>query len=158
MRTTRILLPMALLVLLAVPARAEDDAADLLRQARAAETVDRDVPRAMDLYRRAFEGGSDRASLDAGLALARLQEERGQNQPALETLARAMERLGARMDDAAKRTVHDAMLRLLPPGARGRSPLGEVVGPPRPAAPSPRGIRARPAGTRPSAPRRPPRA
>jgi hypothetical protein len=123
---------LALLVLAAVwvvPARAgEDDATALLGRARTAESVERDVAAAMDLYRQAVDApGSPDASRDAALALARLQEERGAVSEALATLVLATERFATRMDEATKRQVHEALVRLLPPGSTARSPLGQVV-------------------------------
>src|SRR5262245_35500431 len=100
------------ILLLSSVARADggDDPAALLRQARTAETVDRDVPRAIALYRRALSSaGNPDASRDAALALGRIHEERGDRQDALNTYVAATERFAARMDDETKRRVHDAI-------------------------------------------------
>lgn len=107
-------------------APAEDPGA-MLRRARVAETVDRDLPRAIELYRRVYAaaGDSDPAR-DAALHLMDLLEARGDRAGALE-LARALtDRMSVRLDDAMKRQVHETMARALPAGSHAKSPLGDV--------------------------------
>jgi hypothetical protein len=77
---------------LAPSARAEEDAADLLRRAKTAETVDRDVARAKDLYRRALQLAPDSpAGGEAADALARLEDEASARAQATRLLARALD-------------------------------------------------------------------
>lgn len=127
MRTALLALLLPLALLASVALAADDDAPALLRLAQTAEKADRDVAKALALYARAVDApGSPDASRDAALALARLQEERGARADALATLGLATERFASRMDEATKRLVHESMVRLLPPGSKARSPLGEV--------------------------------
>jgi hypothetical protein len=127
MKTTTLLsLLVVLSFLFASPAFAGDDPVDLLAKAKTAETVERDVPKAIDLYRRAMLAGTEKPSLDAALALARLQEERGESENALSTLVQAAEHLAPVMDDATKRKVQEGIARLLPPGASARGPYGLI--------------------------------
>lgn len=112
-----------------------EDAASLLRKARVAESVENDVPKALDLYRRAVDaGGSPDASKDAALRLADLLELRGKKTEAFAVLDTITERYAARLDDAQKKKVHDAIARLLPAGSRARTPLGEIYVLPAPGA------------------------
>ncbi|MBL9089354.1 MAG: HEAT repeat domain-containing protein, partial [Planctomycetia bacterium] len=110
-------------------ARAEDaeDPGALLRKARTTEAADRDVAAAIPMYRKvmALAPASD-AARDAGLRLLELLEQRGEKTAALEVAAALTERLSARLDDDAKRKVHEAMARMLPAGSKARSPLGEI--------------------------------
>lgn len=115
-----------------------DDPGALLRRARAAETVDRDVAAALALYRQVFDAapGTD-AGRDAGLRLLELLEVRGDRRAGVEVARVLTEAYGARLSGDAKRLVHEAMARMLPAGSRMRSPLGELyVVPPFGAAPS----------------------
>jgi hypothetical protein len=135
--STTSVLALVLLIALAPLAHAEEDPVDLLRAAGTAESADRDLEKAMNLYLRVFtvwDEDSARATQaqwdaarDALIALARLQEKRGMGAEALVSLELVTERMGARLTDEQKRAVHEAMLRLLPPGGRARSPLGEVT-------------------------------
>lgn len=104
-----------------------DDPGALLRRARAAETVDRDVAAALALYRQVFDAapGTD-AGRDAGLRLLELLEVRGDRSAGVEVARVLTEAYGARLADDAKRLVHEAMARMLPAGSRMRSPLGEL--------------------------------
>lgn len=110
-------------------ARAEDaeDPGALLRKARTTEAADRDVAAAIPMYRKvmALAPASD-AARDAGLRLLELLEQRGEKTAALEVAVALTERLSARLDDDAKRKVHEAMARMLPAGSKARSPLGEI--------------------------------
>ncbi|MFO0933461.1 MAG: HEAT repeat domain-containing protein [Planctomycetota bacterium] len=110
-------------------ARAEDaeDPGALLRKARTTEAADRDVAAAIPMYRKvmALAPASD-AARDAGLRLLELLEQRGEKTAALEVASALTERLSARLDDDAKRKVHEAMARMLPAGSKARSPLGEI--------------------------------
>ena len=110
-------------------ARAEDaeDPGALLRKARTTEAADRDVAAAIPMYRKvmALAPASD-AARDAGLRQLELLEQRGEKTAALEVAAALTERLSARLDDDAKRKVHEAMARMLPAGSKARSPLGEI--------------------------------
>ncbi len=116
------------LALAAPTALADDDPAALLRQARVAETVERDPAKALDLYRRAFEaGGTSEAARDAALAAASLLEAGGKPDEAFKTLSLLTERMGAALDDATKGKVHEAMARLAPEGVVVKTPLGEVI-------------------------------
>lgn len=110
-------------------AHAEDaeDPGALLRKARTTEAADRDVAAAIPMYRKvmALAPASD-AARDAGLRLLELLEQRGEKTAALEVAVALTERLSARLDDDAKRKVHEAMARMLPAGSKARSPLGEI--------------------------------
>ncbi len=104
-----------------------EDAASLLRRGKVAESVEHDVPKAMDLYKKALDaGGSSDAARDAALRLADLLEVRGKRSDALDLLRTVTERLTSRLDEEQKRRVHEAMARLLPAGSHARSPLGDV--------------------------------
>src|SRR5881397_256308 len=84
-------------------ARAEDaaeDAAALLRRARAAETVDRDFKGAIDLYKKVFDAPASEAGRDAGLRLLELLESRGDPTGALRVATRLTEGYSMRLDDA----------------------------------------------------------
>lgn len=123
---------LALLLLLGLAPRArageEEQARELLERARVAEVVEHDPARALALYREAAErSGRGPAALLALLAQARLHEARGEASLAIAALERATQHAAAHMDEAQKRAVHDALLRLLPPGSRARSPLAEIV-------------------------------
>ena len=114
---------------------APEDPASLLRRARAAETADRDVAKAIELYRAVVAaGGTSDAARDAALRLADLHEVRGERGAAVEDLKLVTERFGDRLDDATKRRVHESLARLLPAGSHVRSPLGDVYVLPTPGA------------------------
>ena len=105
----------------------EEAAAALVRRARTAEAVDRDVQGAIALYRKAIEAGvTGDAVKEAWVRLARLLEQTGKNSEALTALTTLTDRFADKLSDAEKKEVHEAMGRLLPPGAHGRSPLGDV--------------------------------
>jgi hypothetical protein len=105
----------------------EEDAAALLRHARTAEAVDRDVPGAIALYRKAIDAAvTGDAAREAWLGLARLYERTGKSSEALKAWDQITERFSEKLTDAEKKEAHEAIGRLLPPGAHGRSPLGDV--------------------------------
>jgi hypothetical protein len=83
-------LPFALVLLASPPARAEDEpprfAEELLRMAEAAEKIDRDASKAIDLYRRALAAEASPSTKATALArLAALLEETGRLDEAIET-------------------------------------------------------------------------
>jgi hypothetical protein len=127
----RLALALALLALAFAPrARAEEettDPAELLRQGMQAETGDRDLEKALTLYRKVVElgSGSD-AARDAALRVASILETQGKATEAFVALRLVTERFATRLDDAQKRAVQEAMVRLIPPGGRIEGPLGEV--------------------------------
>src|SRR5688572_31575219 len=105
MRTLVPFLALLALLFFAAPAHADEaDAADLVRQAKTAETVDRDFGKARDLYRRAMEAAGDTPlGLDATVALARLEAERGARSEAMRLLMQAVERHPSMDPDAKKK-------------------------------------------------------
>jgi hypothetical protein len=108
-------------------ARAETEDPGAAAQGAHDEAADRDVAAAIPMYRKvmALAPASD-AARDAGLRLLELLEQRGEKTAALEVAVALTERLSARLDDDAKRKVHEAMARMLPAGSKARSPLGEI--------------------------------
>ncbi|MCC7139920.1 MAG: hypothetical protein IT460_15975 [Planctomycetes bacterium] len=118
--------------LLAAPARAQDappDPAALLRDARSAESVERDGKKAIGLYRRVLElAPQTDAARDAALRLLAIHEARGERAEALEAV-RALADLAARLDDGARHSVHEAAVRLLRASGGGevRTPVGTLV-------------------------------
>lgn len=134
MRSTRTLVLLATMVLVALlgsrsaHAGDEERARALLERARVAEQVEHDPDRALDLLRQAEAASGDGATArDALLSLARLHEARGEASLAISALERATARTAAHMQESQKLAVHEALLRLLPPGSRARSPLAEIL-------------------------------
>ncbi len=130
-RFTTAILGSVLVLGLSPLARAGDppaeDPASMLRRARVTETVDHDLPKAMDLYRKVFAAAGDSdTSRDAALHLMDLLEARGDRPGALEFAKALTDRFGSRLDDTMKRQVHETMARTLPAGSHAKSPLGDV--------------------------------
>src|SRR5262245_20736795 len=94
----------------------EGDHGGLLRQARDDGGVARDAAKALGLYKKVVEiGGATDAARDAELRVADLLEAKGDRGGALDALRALTDRFASRLDDDAKRRVHEAMVRLLPP-------------------------------------------
>src|SRR5205814_4329739 len=86
-----------------------------------------DSAKAIELYWKAIKaGGTSDAAREAWLRIARLYEQTGKPDDARRAWTSLTEQFADKLTDAEKKEVHEGLGRVLKPGERARSPLGEV--------------------------------